>query len=72
MGEQRPGPMGSVTPKHLVDRDLLLGARTLQHVLIALNPSVKAALEPMKLFESVGNCSCAVCSRLGIQSLCLN
>ena len=47
MGEQRPGPMGSVTPKHLVDRGLLLGARTLQHVLIALNPSVKAALEPM-------------------------
>jgi len=72
MGEQRPGPMGSVTPKHLVDRGLLLGARTLQHVLIALNPSVKAALEPMKLFESVGNCSCDVCSRLGIQSLCLN
>jgi len=72
MGEQRPGPMGSMTPKHLVDRGLLLGARTLQRVLIALNPSVNAALEPMKLFESVGNCSCDVCSRLGIQSLCLN
>jgi hypothetical protein len=51
---------------------VLAGWWTLRHPLIASNASIKPALEPVKLVESIGEGCCDVGSRFAVQALCLD
>ena len=69
--DQRP-PLGR---RWAAGRDLSVNARncaTVSHHRLASGTSIKAALQPVKLFESIGKGGCDVGSQFAVQPLCLN
>jgi hypothetical protein len=49
-----------------------MGPLALRWSLVASNSSIKAALQPVKLFESIRQAGSDVGSRFAVQTLCLD